>query len=226
MEKLIHIIPTPIGNLEDITFRAVRLLNEVDLILAEDTRVTKKLLNHYEIKTKMSSYHSFNEHKQLSNIITKINKGFQIALVCDAGTPGISDPGFLLIRECIKHKIRVICLPGATACIPAIVQSGIACNNFVFEGFLPLKKGRKKKLNDILKHTQPTIIYESPHRILKTLKELYLLSPERKIVVLKELSKLNEKEYRGSLSIIINNIEQSTIKGEFVIILDGAKNKK
>ena len=150
MEKVIHIIPTPIGNLEDITLRAVRLLNDANLILAEDTRITKRLLNKYDINTKMLSYHSFNEHKILKDVINKINTGENIALVSDAGTPGISDPGFLLIRECIKKKIRVCCLPGATACIPAIIQSGITCNIFSFEGFLSLKKGRKKQLLRIL----------------------------------------------------------------------------
>lgn len=226
MEKLIHIIPTPIGNLEDITFRAIRILKQVDLILAEDTRVTKKLLNHYKIKTRLSAYHSFNEHKQLDKIIKKLEDGTTIALVSDAGTPGISDPGFLLIRECIKKKIRVCCLPGATACIPAIIQSGITCNIFSFEGFLSLKKGRKKQLLRILNQKQSSIIYESPHRILKTLNQLYEISPNRELVVLKELTKLHETEYRGPIKEIIKSISNSRIKGEFVIIINGQKKEK
>ena len=221
MEKVIHIIPTPIGNLEDITVRAIRLLNDADLILAEDTRITKRLLNKYDIDTKMLSYHSFNEHKILSQVITKIQNGKNIALVSDAGTPGISDPGFLLIRECVLNNIKIICLPGPTACIPALIQSGIACDRFVFEGFLPIKKGRKKRLLSIINEEKTIILYESPHRILKTLKELYELCPNRKIVVLKELTKIHETTYRGSILDIIDNLSVSRIKGEFVIILDG-----
>jgi 16S rRNA (cytidine1402-2'-O)-methyltransferase len=222
MEKVIHIIPTPIGNLEDITLRAIRLLKESDLVLAEDTRITKKIFNHYKIHTKMMSYHAFNEHKQLQNIILKINTGLKISLVSDAGTPGISDPGFLLIRECIKNKIQVICLPGPTACIPALIQSGVPSNKFYFEGFLPLKSGRKKLLVDILMtRNNPTILYESKHRILKTLKELSIIDSTREIVVLKELTKLNETIYRGNINHIIDAISKSTIKGEFIIIING-----
>ena len=221
MEKVIHIIPTPIGNLEDISLRSVRVLGELDLILAEDTRVTKKLLRHYNIATTMLSYHSFNEHKIVKNIIKKINDGVQIGLVSDAGTPSISDPGFLLIRECINNNIKVICLPGATACIPAIVQSGLPCDRFVFEGFLPAKKGRKNKLLEIIDQQKTTVLYESPHRIMKTLNELAILCPKRKIVVLKELTKMYETTYRGSILEIIDDISKSKIKGEFVIVLDG-----
>jgi len=223
MERLIHIIPTPIGNLEDITLRAIKVLNTVDLILAEDTRVTKKLLNHYNIKTTMLSYHSFNEHKKLNTIITKIQDGVNIALVSDAGTPAISDPGFLLIRECIQHEIDVVCLPGATACIPALIKSGIACDRFSFEGFLPTKKGRKKRFLYIIEQEKTSIIYESPHKIIKTLQQLQAVCPERKIAVVKEITKLNEKIYRGSASEVLEQVSNSTIKGEFVIILDGAK---
>ena len=223
MERLIHIIPTPIGNLEDITLRAINVLKSVDLILTEDTRVTKKLLNHYDIKTPMESYHTFNEHKKLNNIIAKINKGVNIALVSDAGTPAISDPGFLLIRECIKHDIDVICLPGATACIPALIKSGISCDRFTFEGFLPKKKGRKKRFLEIIKQEKTSIIYESPHKIINTLQQFYAICPDRKIAVVKEISKLHEKIYRGSIKKILEQISNSTIKGEFVIILDGAK---
>ena len=221
MEKLVHIIPTPIGNLEDITLRALQLLHSVDLILAEDTRITRKLLKHYDIKTKMISYHTFNEHKKLDTIINKIKSGANIALVSDAGTPGISDPGFLLIRECIKNDIEIFCLPGATACIPALIKSGISCDRFIFEGFLPVKKGRKKKLTDIIENKITSIIYESPHRIIKTIDQLRALCPKRKVAVIKELTKLNEKIYRGSLENVLVEISKSTIKGEFVIILDG-----
>jgi len=221
MEKVIHIIPTPIGNLEDISIRAIRILGELDLILAEDTRVTKKLLRHYNIATTMLSYHSFNEHQIVKNVIKKINDGVQIGLVSDAGTPSISDPGFLLIRECISNSIQVVCLPGATACIPAIVQSGLPSDRFIFEGFLPVKKGRKKKLLEIIDQDKTTVLYESPHRIIKTLNELAILAPKRKIVVLKELTKLYETTYRGSMIDIIHDIGKSKIKGEFVIVLDG-----
>jgi len=221
MEKLIHIIPTPIGNLEDITLRALQLLHSVDLILAEDTRITGKLLNHYDIKTKMISYHSFNEHKKLDAIITKIKNGTNIALVSDAGTPAISDPGFLLVRECVKHDIEIFCLPGATACIPALVKSGMTCDRFIFEGFLPAKKGRQKKIIDILENKITSVIYESPHRIMKTIGQLRDLCPNREVAVIKELTKLNEKIYRGSLKDVWEEISTSTIKGEFVIILDG-----
>ena len=189
MEKVIHIIPTPIGNLEDITLRAIQLLKDSDLVLAEDTRKTQNLFKNYQIKTQLASHHMFNEHKNLNNIITKINNGIKISLVSDAGTPGISDPGFLLIRECIKNNINVICLPGPTACIPALVQSGLPCDKFHFEGFLPLKKGRKKLLSEIAMRRNTTIIYESPHRILKTLNEMYAAFGDREIVVSKELSR-------------------------------------
>ena len=223
MEKVLHIIPTPIGNLEDITLRAIRILQESDIVLAEDTRVTRKLFNHYKIATKMVSHHAFNEHKQLNTIISQLNKGLKIALVSDAGMPGISDPGFLLIRECIKQNISVMCLPGPTACIPALVQSGLPSNKFNFEGFLPLKKGRKKLLYDITSRKHTTIIYESPHRILKTLKELSNITDSRNIVVLKELTKLNETVFRGNITEVIDAISKSVIKGEFVIVLDGKK---
>ena len=223
MERVLHIIPTPIGNLEDITLRAIRILKESDIILAEDTRVTNTLLKHYNITTKMMQYHAFNEHQKLNNIITKINDGFKISLVCDAGTPSISDPGFLLIRECIKNQINITCLPGPTASISALVQSGLPCDKFNFEGFIPVKKGRKKRIMEIINQTRTTIIYESPHRILKTLEELKELCKQRKIAVLKELTKINETCYRGTIESVIEDISESKIKGEFVIILDGKK---
>ena len=223
MEKVLYIIPTPIGNLEDITLRSIRLLKESDIVLAEDTRVTRKLLNHYDINTKMISYHVFNEHQKIQKIITIINQGLKVSLVSDAGTPSISDPGFLLIRECIQNNINIICLPGPTACISALVQSGLPSDKFNFEGFIPVKKGRKKVLSDIATRKSTTIIYESPHRILKTLKELNEIINNRNIVVLKELTKIHESVFRGTISEVINAISQSKIKGEFVIILDGNK---
>ena len=223
MEKVLYIIPTPIGNLEDITLRAIRLLKESDIVLAEDTRVTRKLFNHYDINTKMSSYHVFNEHQKIQKIIATINQGLKVSLVSDAGTPSISDPGFLLIRECIKNSINVICLPGATACISALVQSGLPSDKFNFEGFIPAKKGRKKVLADIANRNSTTIIYESPHRILKTLQELKEIINNRNIVVLKELTKMHESVFRGDISDVINAVSKAKIKGEFVIILDGGK---
>jgi 16S rRNA (cytidine1402-2'-O)-methyltransferase len=223
MEKVVHIIPTPIGNLEDITLRAIRLLKESDIVLVEDSRVTRKLFSHYQIKNKLINYHAFNEHKKLKTIINKINNGVKVSLVSDAGTPGISDPGFLLIRECIKHNIRVSCLPGPTACISALIQSGLPCDKFKFQGFLPTKKGRKKLLDEIVCCKYTNIIYEAPHRILKTLENLHELCPQRKVVVLKELTKLHESCYRGSVDDVIEAVSKSKIKGEFVIILDGKK---
>ena len=223
MEKVIHIIPTPIGNLADITLRAIQLLKDSDFVLAEDTRKTQKLFKHYQIKTKLASHHMFNEHKNLQSIVDKINKGMKFSLVSDAGTPGISDPGFLLIRECIKNNINVICLPGPTACIPALIQSGLPCHKFHFEGFLPLKKGRKKLLLEIAMRKNTTIIYESPHRILKTLNDMYAILGDREIVVSKELTKIYEFNYRGGISKVIADISQSKIKGEFVITVNGEK---
>jgi len=223
MERVIYIIPTPIGNMEDITLRSIRALNESDMILAEDTRVSKKILKHYNIKTKLSPYHSFNEHKIIESLIEKIGVGLKISLICDAGTPGISDPGYLLIRECIRRNINVICLPGATACIPAIIKSGLSCEKFTFEGFIPTKKKRKKTLEYISQNRNTTIIYESPHRIIKTLHNLYEYCGNRKIAVIKEISKLHEKAYRGAISEVILKIEKSVIKGEFIIVLDGKR---
>ena len=223
MEKVLHIIPTPIGNLADITLRALEILKNSDTILVEDSRVTGKLLKHYNIKSKMIRYHSFNEHKKIKKIITEIECGKHISLVSDAGTPSISDPGFLLIRECIRNNIQIICLPGATACIPALVTSGLPCEKFIFEGFLPKKKRRKKILFNIMSHLKTTIIYESPHRILKTLAEMNEICENRNIVVIKELTKLNEAVYRGTIGTVINLINKSKLKGEFVIILDGKK---
>ncbi len=223
MSKL-HIVPTPIGNLQDITYRAVEILSNVDLILAEDTRVSQKLLKHYNIKTKMVSYHMHNEHKITKDVIENLNKGVAIALISDAGTPGISDPGFLLIRSCIENNIQVECLPGATAFVPALVQSGIPTNRFLFEGFLPHKKGRTKKLTQLSKEEKTIILYESPHRLIKTLEDLCkYFGQETKASVSRELTKIHEETIHGTLKTIKDYYSKKTPKGEIVIVV--ASNK-
>jgi len=223
MSKL-FLVPTPIGNLEDITMRSIRILKEVDMILAEDTRNTTKLLNHYNIQSKMQSHHLFNEHKSVSGIVEKIIGGISIALVSDAGTPGISDPGFLLVRECIKLNIEVECLPGPTALIPALVNSGLPCERFVFEGFLPHKKGRQTKLKLLAEQNYTMIFYESPFRLLKTLEQFSdYLGFERKASVSRELSKIYEETIRGTLFELIAIFKNKTIKGEIVIVVEGKK---
>jgi 16S rRNA (cytidine1402-2'-O)-methyltransferase len=221
MSKL-YIIPTPIGNLKDITLRSIELLNQVDLILAEDTRVSKKVLNHFKINTKLISYHQFNEHKELDKIIGKLKLGNNLALISDAGTPSISDPGFLLVRECLKNKISVETLPGPTALIPALVNSGLASERFVFEGFLPVKKGRLTRLKKLLDEERTMIFYESPHRIIKTLTSfIEFFGTERRVSVSREITKLYEETQRGSLKEILEYFTQKKIKGEFVIVLEG-----
>jgi len=223
MSKL-YIIPTPIGILEDITFRAIRLLKEVNLVLAEDTRLSKKLFSHYNIDTRLSSFHMYNEHEVLSKYIVRLKLGECLALVSDAGTPAISDPGFLLVRECVKEGIEVDCLPGATAFVPALVNSGLPNDKFVFEGFLPVKKGRKTRLK-ILKEEKRTIVfYESPHRIAKTLNHfLKYFGADRKISISREISKRYEETVRGTVAEMILHFEQKKPKGEFVIIVEGKK---
>jgi len=223
MSKL-HIVPTPIGNLQDITYRAVEILSNVDLILAEDTRVSQKLLKHYNIKTKMVSYHMHNEHKITKDVIENLNKGVAIALISDAGTPGISDPGFLLIRSCIENNIQVECLPGATAFVPALVQSGIPTDRFLFEGFLPHKKGRTKKLTQLSKEEKTVILYESPHRLIKTLEDLCkYFGQETKASVSRELTKIHEETIHGTLKTIKDYYSKKAPKGEIVIVV--ASNK-
>lgn len=225
MSKL-FIIPTPIGNLEDITLRALRILKEVDLILAEDTRTSSVLLKHYQISTQLGSYHKFNEHQQLQGVINQIINGKVVALISDAGTPSISDPGFLIVRECIKNNIEVECLPGATAFVPALVNSGLPSDTFVFEGFLPQKKGRATKLNSLTQEKRTMIFYESPFRLIKTLQQFKeLFGDERKACVCRELSKIHEENIRGTLQEILKALENKTIKGEIVIIVDGCENK-
>ena len=221
MAKL-YIVPTPIGNLEDITLRAIRILKEADLILAEDTRKTLILLNHYKIKNKLTSHHAFNEHKSVRQVIDKLLAGATIALVSDAGTPAISDPGFLLVRECIKENIPVECLPGATAAIPALVNSGFACERFIFEGFLPVKKGRQTRLQELAREKFTMVIYESPFRLLKTLQQLSeVMGPGRVASVSRELTKIHEENLRGTLEELISYFSEKTIKGEIVIVVEG-----
>jgi 16S rRNA (cytidine1402-2'-O)-methyltransferase len=221
MGKL-FVIPTPVGNLEDMTFRAIRLLKEVSLILAEDTRTTGILLKHFDIQTKMQSYHKFNEHKSISHIISRLKGGENIGLVSDAGTPGISDPGFLIVRECVKSDIEVECLPGATAFVPAIVASGIPSDKFCFEGFLPQKKGRNTRLKILAEETRTIVFYESPHRILKTLNQLAeYVGEDRYVATCREISKIHEEINRGTIKELISHFSVNEPKGEFVIVLSG-----
>ena len=219
---MLYIVPTPIGNLKDITLRALDVLKEVDLILAEDTRATSHLLNHYQVTKPISPYHQHNEHKVLQHLIDQLNAGKKMALVTDAGTPGISDPAFLLIRECIKNDIRIECLPGATAFVPALVNSGIPTNRFVFEGFLPLKKGRQTLLKYLAEEERTMIFYESPMRLVKTLDELVqFFGDERQCCVSRELTKMFEENKRGTLKEVRDHFKQKTVKGEIVIIIAG-----
>ena len=224
--KLI-LVPTPVGNLADMTYRAVSTLNEVHLILAEDTRTSGKLLQHYDIKTPMMSYHMHNEHKLAAGIASRIVAGETMALITDAGTPGISDPGFLLSREVLKLGGQVESLPGATAFVPALVVSGLPCDKFVFEGFLPVKKGRKKRLDFLAQESRTIILYESPHKLLKTLTEfLELLGQERQICVSREISKMFEEHVRGSLKDAVEHFSIHKPKGEFVLVLQGMLESK
>ena len=223
MSKL-FLVPTPIGNLKDITFRAVEILGSVDLILAEDTRQAKKLLNHYNIATPLQSHHMFNEHKSVESICSKIIGGQTIALVSDAGTPGISDPGFLLVRKCVEKEIPVETLPGATALIPALVNSGLPCDRFCFEGFLPPKKGRNKRLTGLTEETRTMVFYESPYRLVKMLDELSLhFGPDRIACVSRELSKIYEENIRGTLSYLSEYYINKPPKGEIVVVVAGKK---
>lgn len=217
-----YLVPTPIGNLEDMTFRAVRILKEVSLILAEDTRTSGKLLKHFDIKNRLQAFHIHNEHSALQGIIDYLNQGNDVALISDAGTPAISDPGFLLVRACIENNIEVECLPGATAFVPALVQSGFPINQFYFEGFLPHKKGRQTRLKALAEYTVPVVFYESPHRLLKTLEQFMdFFGPERKVSVSRELTKIHEENVRGTLTDVIAHFkEKPSIKGEIVIVLN------
>ena len=220
----LYIVPTPIGNLDDITLRAINTLKSSDLILSEDTRHAKKLLSHYKISTKVKSYHLNNEHKKVNEYVKLMLNGKTISLITDAGTPCISDPGFLLVREAIKNEIKITCLPGPTALIPAIVLSGLSSDTFVFEGFLPRKKGRKLKLKQISQNVMTTIIYESPYRIIKTLSDLSdFLGGHREISVSREISKIYEETFRGSVNDALEHFSDKKIKGEFVICINKSK---
>ena len=219
---MLYLVPTPIGNLKDITLRALEVLKEVDLILAEDTRTSSHLLNHYQVNKPISPYHQHNEHKVLQHLIDQLQDGKKIALITDAGTPGISDPAFLLVRECIKAGIKVECLPGATAFVPALVNSGIPTNRFVFEGFLPLKKGRQSLLKKLAEEERTIIFYESPMRLVKTLKEfIQYFGQDRLCSVSRELTKMFEENKRGTLQEVCDYFKVKTVKGEIVIIVKG-----
>jgi 16S rRNA (cytidine1402-2'-O)-methyltransferase len=221
MGKL-YIVPTPIGNLEDMTFRAIRILKEVDLILAEDTRTSGKLLKHFEIGTHMHSHHMHNEHKTVENLISRLQSGETIALISDAGTPAISDPGFLLTRACVENNIAVECLPGATAFVPALVNSGLPNDRFIFEGFLPEKKGRQTRFLALAEETRTMIFYVSPHKLIKTLAEfVQYFGAERQLCVSRELSKLHEENFRGNAADVLKHYENKPPKGEIVVVVAG-----
>ena len=217
----LFLVPTPIGNLEDITLRALRILKEVDIILAEDTRTSGKLLKHYDIRTPMQSYHAFNEHRAVENLVRRLEQE-KMALISDAGTPAISDPGFLLVRACLQEGIKIECLPGATALIPALVNSGLPSDRFVFEGFLPHKKGRQTRIQHLAEEARTIVLYESPHRLVKALQQLAEhLGENRLASVSRELTKLHEETQRGTLSELANYYAHSTVKGEIVIVIEG-----
>jgi len=223
MSKL-YLVPTPIGNLDDITLRAIKVLKEVDLILAEDTRTSGKLLKHFNISTHMQSHHMHNEHKTVDNIVQRLQSGETIALISDAGTPAISDPGFLLTRACIENNIEVECLPGATAFVPALVNSGMPNDKFVFEGFLPVKKGRQTRLKFLAEETRTMIFYESPHKLIKTLTNfLEYFGEDRQVSVSRELTKLYEETIRGTVKEVLNHYANKPPKGEIVIVAAGKK---
>ena len=217
-----YLVPTPIGNLEDITLRAIRVLKEVDVILAEDTRTSGNLLRHLGISKPMTAFHLNNEHQTVERIADRLEGGETMALVTDAGTPGISDPGFMLVRECVRRGIEVECLPGPTAFVPALVNSGLPTERFIFEGFLPHKKGRQTKLKEIASYPYTTILYESPFRLVKTLQQLIeVMGPDRQVSVARELTKIHEENVRGTLQEVLDYFSQKEVKGEIVIIVEG-----
>ena len=223
---ILYIVPTPVGNMEDMTFRAVRLLKEVDLVLAEDTRTSGILLKHYEIKNALMSHHKFNEHGTSAGIVNRLLAGENVALISDAGTPGISDPGFYLVREAVRAGVEVQCLPGATAFVPALVSSGLPCDRFAFEGFLPQKKGRQTKLQSLKDEERTMIFYESPFRLVKTLQQFAeVYGGDRQVSVCREISKVHEESVRGSLTEVIAHFQEKAPKGEIVIILAGNETK-
>jgi len=222
---MLYLVPTPLGNLKDITIRSLEILQLADVILCEDTRTSSKLLHHYNIQKPISPYHQHNEHKIAAHLVDQMLAGKNFALITDAGTPGISDPAFLLVRECIKREVKVECLPGATAFVPALVNSGIPTNRFVFEGFLPLKKGRQTLLKQLMTEERTMIFYESPMRLVKTLEELIqYFGADRQACVTRELTKMFEENYRGTLQDVCTHFKSKTVKGEIVIVLAGLSN--
>ena len=224
---ILHVVPTPIGNLEDITYRAIKVLKEADLILAEDTRTSGFLLKHYDIATKMMSHHKFNEHKSCQQIVERIQSGANIALISDAGTPAISDPGFLIVRACVEAGIRIECLPGATAFVPALVMSGLPNDRFCFEGFMPPKKGRQTRLKELESEQRTMVFYESPYRVLKTLTQFAeYFGPDRLATTSREISKIYEETKRGTLSQLVEHFTKTDPRGEFVIVVNGKELKK
>ena len=219
---MLYIVPTPVGNMEDMTFRAIRVLKEVDFILAEDTRTSSVLLHHFEIKNELHSHHKFNEHQTCQKVVERILAGQTAALISDAGTPGISDPGFMLVRECVKNGIEVQTLPGDTAFVPALVSSGLPCDKFVFEGFLPQKKGRQKRLAELKDETRTMVFYESPYRVVKTLEQFAeVMGEERQVACCREISKIHEESVRGTVAEVLQHFKEHEPKGEFVIVLGG-----
>ena len=223
-KPILTLVPTPIGNLGDITFRAIEVLKSVDTILAEDTRTSSTLLKHYQIEKKLQSFHIFNEHRALEGLISRMKQGESFALISDAGTPGIADPGFLLVRACLKEGLKIECLPGSTAFVPALVKSGFPSDRFVFEGFLPHKKGRQTILTELAQEERTIIIYESPHRLLKTLEQIVqFFGPERQVSVSRELTKIHEETRTGPVAEILSHYSAHPPKGEIVMIIHGKK---
>ncbi len=226
---ILYVVPTPVGNMEDMTFRAIRILKEADLVLAEDTRTSGVLLKHYDIQNHLMSHHKFNEHGTSAGIVERLKAGATVALISDAGTPGISDPGFFLVREAVRAGVEVQCLPGATAFVPALVSSGLPCDRFAFEGFLPPKKGRQTKLDSLKEEPRTMIFYESPYRLLKTLQQLAeVMGGDRQASVCREISKVHEESVRGTLEEVIAHFTETEPRGEIVIIVAGfdAKEQK
>lgn len=219
---MLFVVPTPVGNMEDMTFRAIKVLKEVDFILAEDTRTSSVLLHHFEIKNELHSHHKFNEHQTCQKVVERLLAGQSAALISDAGTPGISDPGFMLVRECVKNGIEVQTLPGATAFVPALVSSGLPCDKFVFEGFLPQKKGRQKHLAELKDEMRTMVFYESPYRVVKTLEQFAeVFGEDRQVSCCREISKIHEESVRGTVSEVLQHFREHEPKGEFVIVVAG-----
>lgn len=224
MAGRLYLVPTPVGNLEDITLRALRILKEVDCILAEDTRTSSVLLKHYDIHKPLQSHHKFNEHETSATVVTRILAGESVALISDAGTPGISDPGFMLVRECVQQGVEVECLPGATAFVPALIDSGLPCDRFLFEGFLPQKKGRQSRIASLKEEQRTIVFYESPFRLVKALEQfIECFGPERMVSVSREISKIHEEHVRGTLQEVLLHFKEHEPKGEIVIVLAGTK---